>query len=195
MRNRIALLAILLSLALCQSLWSQDHVELGAFANYFRLSDINHHNFAGIGGRLSASASPHLQMEGELAYDFEQVFAEAFENTSTGVVAFQKSPVRVLHGLFGPKFHTGEGPWRAFFVLKGGFINFRFDDRPATFGTFISSVEDLRSDNTRPVLYPGGGLEGFWGPFGMRLEFGDEIYFLNGSHNNLRIAFGPMLRF
>jgi len=195
MRYRIALVTILLGFSLCQPVWSQDHVGVGAFANYFRFSGTNNRNFAGLGGRLSVSTSSHVQIEGELAYDFEQVLTETFENPSTGVIVFQRSPVRVLHGLFGPKIHTGDGPWRAFVALKGGFINFRFDGRPATFGTFASSVEALRSENTRPVLYPAGGLEGFWGPFGMRLEVGDEIYFLNGSHNNLRIAFGPVLRF
>jgi len=195
MHRRIAFYTVLLGLLFCQPIRSQEHVQFGAYANYFRLSDFNHHNFAGLGGRFSGSASPHVQMEGELAYDFGQVFTETFENPSTGVIAFQRSPIRVLHGLFGPKFHTGEGPWRAFFVLKSGFIHFRFDERPATFGTFTSSVQDMRSDNTRPVLYPGGGLEGFWGPLGVRFEVGDEIFFLDGSRHNLRVSFGPVLRF
>jgi hypothetical protein len=30
---------------------------------------------------------------------------------------------------------------------------------------------------------------------GLRFELGDEIYFNNGAHNNLRITFGPILRF
>ena len=28
-----------------------------------------------------------------------------------------------------------------------------------------------------------------------RLDVGDEIYFNNGSHHNLRVAFGPVFRF
>jgi hypothetical protein len=29
----------------------------------------------------------------------------------------------------------------------------------------------------------------------LRLEFGDLIYFNEGAHNNLRITFGPIVRF
>ena len=35
---------------------AQDHVELGAFANYFRL-DATHTNFAGLGGRFAINAT------------------------------------------------------------------------------------------------------------------------------------------
>jgi hypothetical protein len=45
------------------------------------------------------------------------------------------------------------------------------------------------------VLYWGGGLQGHLGPIGLRLDVGDEIYFNNGSHHNLRVAFGPVFRF
>jgi len=197
MKYRFALAAFLLGIGLTQTqtAFGQEHVQVGAFANYFRLSDLNHHNFAGLGGRLSVSASPNAQIEGEMAYDFEQVFIESFANPSTGSITFQRSPLRILHGLFGPKFHTGQGPLRGFVVLKGGFMNFRFDSRPATFGTFFSSVEDLRTSGVRGVFYPGGGLEGYLGPLGLRFEIGDEIYFQDGAHHNLRMTFGPTIRF
>jgi hypothetical protein len=45
------------------------------------------------------------------------------------------------------------------------------------------------------VLYPGGGLEGFLGPLGLRFDVGDEIYFNGGAHHALRVAFGPVIRF
>jgi hypothetical protein len=45
------------------------------------------------------------------------------------------------------------------------------------------------------VLYPGGGVEFFLGPIGIRMEVGDEIYFNDGAHNNLRATFGPQIRF
>jgi hypothetical protein len=45
------------------------------------------------------------------------------------------------------------------------------------------------------TLYPGGGLEGQIGPVGLRLEAGDEIYFAGGTHHNVRVAFGPFIRF
>jgi hypothetical protein len=80
-------------------------------------------------------------------------------------------------------------------TVKGGFVNFRFDNRPATFDTFASSVEGLRSRNVNGMLYPGGGLEGHLGPVGLRLDVGDDIYFNRGTHHNLRVAFGPYIRF
>ena len=45
------------------------------------------------------------------------------------------------------------------------------------------------------VFYPGGGIEFFLGPIGIRAEAGDEMYFDRGVNNNLRIAVGPTIRF
>jgi hypothetical protein len=56
-------------------------------------------------------------------------------------------------------------------------------------------VTDLRARNVNGVLYPGGGLDAHLGPIGLRLDVGDEIYFNSGAHHNLRVAFGPMIRF
>jgi len=39
------------------------------------------------------------------------------------------------------------------------------------------------------------GVEGFIGRVGLRLEVGDEIYLNNGTFNNLRVTFGPHIRF
>jgi hypothetical protein len=33
------------------------------------------------------------------------------------------------------------------------------------------------------------------GPLGLRLDVGDEIYFNQGAHNNLRVAFDPVFPF
>jgi hypothetical protein len=74
-------------------------------------------------------------------------------------------------------------------------MNVHFSNQPATIGTFFSSVDNLRENNVSGVLYPGGGLEGHLGPIGVRLDVGDEIYFAHGAHNNLRVAFGPYIRF
>ena len=38
-------------------------------------------------------------------------------------------------------------------------------------------------------------LEGHLGPIGLRMETGDEVYFAGHAHNNVRVAFGPFLRF
>jgi hypothetical protein len=167
--------------------------EIGAYVDYFRLSQTDT-NMAGLGGRLSLKAGPFAQLEAEMSYDFEEAFTEGFTNTSTSTVALQRTNIRLLHGLFGPKLHT-PGPIQLFVTLKGGFINFRMDPRPATFATFTSSVENLRANNVSGVLYPGGGLESHIGFLGVRLDVGDEIYFNQGTHHSLRVAFGPVFRF
>jgi hypothetical protein len=59
----------------------------------------------------------------------------------------------------------------------------------------VSALTGIRDSNLNAAIYPGGGLEAVLGPVGLRFELGDEIYFNNGGHNNLRITFGPTLRF
>jgi len=68
-------------------------------------------------------------------------------------------------------------------------------EEPGTFGSFTSSVENLRANNVSGALYPGGGLEATLGPVGLRLDVGDDIYFNSGAHHNLRVSFGPIIRF
>lgn len=171
-----------------------DHIQAGIFADYFRESQTNS-NLAGVGGRLGFTAFRGVKLEAEAAYDFNAVFTEGFTNTGTGTVSLQRSDMRVLHGMFGPKFAFGHGRVHPFVTVKGGGVAFRFDTRPATFDTFTSSVQGLRLNNVNGVLYPGGGLEGHIGPLGLRLDVGDEMYFNSGTHHNLRLAFGPYIQF
>ena len=173
-----------------------DHVQVGAYADYFRLSQTKT-NFAGLGGRLTFTAYKRLKLEGEMSYDFNQVFTEGFADNSTvpPSVTLERSNLRALHGLFGPKLELGHHSFHPFLTVKGGFTDFLFDSRPATVSTFTSTVDNLRSRDLTGVLYPGGGLEGHLGPVGLRLDVGDEIYFAGGTHHNLRVAFGPYLRF
>ncbi len=173
---------------------AQDHVQVGAYADYFRLSQTKS-NMAGLGGRVAFKAFPHVMLEGEMSYDFQQAFTEGFTNPSGGAITFQNSNLKVLHGLVGPKIVAGHGAIRPFVTLKGGFINFRLDPRPASFAGFTSTIDNLRANNVNGAIYPGAGLEGHLGPVGLRLEAGDEIYFAGGTHHNLRVAFGPFIRF
>ena len=172
-----------------------EHVQFGVNADYFRLSQTDT-NFAGVGARLGVVAYHNVKLEAELNYDFNQAFTEGFTNNSTGAVAIQRSGMRILHGEFGPKVNLGEH-WHVhpFVQLKGGFISFNFSNRAATLGNFFSDVSNLRDDNVVGVLYPGGGLEGHLGPIGLRLDIADVIYFSSGTHNNLRMSFGPYIRF
>ena len=188
----VAFIAALMCLAPFAS--AQDHGQVGAFVDYLRLGQTSS-NFAGLGGRAAFNANRYVGFEAEMSYDFNQAFSEEFTPPGSGTVTVVRSNLRVLDGLFGPTLSTGHGPVRLFVTVKGGFMNFRFDPRPATFATFTSSVTDIRASDVDGALYPGGGVEGFIGPIGLRLDVGDEIYFNGGAHNNLRVTFGPSIRF
>jgi hypothetical protein len=175
---------------------------MGIYGEYFRWGQGGDINLAGLGGRLSVNVARKVQLEGEIGYDFEQAFTESFGTSSGGgtgtiggTITTVRSRVRLLHGMFGPKLQTHAGALRLFVTAKGGFDDFMFSNRPATLGTFFSAVGGVRSTNVNAVFYPGGGMEAFLGPIGLRLDVGDEIYFNNGAHNNLRVAFGPHIRF
>jgi hypothetical protein len=126
-----------------------------------------------------------------MGYDFERNYTNQFSNGVT--TANVSSRLRTLHGLFGPKFSTGSGPVRLFLTGKVGFENFMMTGLGAPTG-FVSAV-GLDKGATYFALYPGGGIEAFAGPIGVRAEIGDNIFFNNGAHNNLRITFGPQFRF
>jgi len=182
---------------------SENHAEIGIFGDYFRLGPTRSPSlagsgptsFGGVGGRFSINASRRWQIEAEMNYDFAASFQEGFADTSGTVVGFNTSTVRILHGMFGPKIQTGGGGFRAFLTLKGGGIDFAFSSAPVTFATFTSSVSGLRANSINGVVYPGGGIEAYLGPIGLRLDVGDEIYFQGRAHNNLRITVGPSIRF
>jgi len=171
---------------------SSDHVEVGAFVDYFRLSDASPvRNFVGLGGRAAFNIRPSIQLEAEMAYDFKRNFTNTFtDGITTEVVNTQ---FRTLHGFFGPKFQTGSGPFRVFVTGKVGFDNFSITNDNATTG-FVNTV-GLTNGRTDFAVYPGGGFEVFAGPIGIRAEVGDDIYFDHGAHNNLRVTFGPQFRF
>jgi hypothetical protein len=169
-----------------------DHVEIGAFADYFRFSDAHPpQNFIGVGGRAGFSVHPDIQLEAEMAYDFGRNYTSTSSNSVTSTTV--QTRFRSLHGFFGPKFQTGSGAFRAFVTGKVGFDNFDVTNGgPAT--GFTNTV-GLTSGRTDFAIYPGGGFEAFAGPIGVRAEVGDDIFFDNGAHNNLRATLGPQFRF
>ena len=126
---------------------------------------------------------------GNLAINFTSTF-------SNGITTqFVNTDLRPLSALFGPKFQAGtSGPFRAFVTGKLGFVNFSTSNQSALAG-FKGSLGAVTSGNTRFAIYPGAGVEAFWGPFGLRLDAGDAIYFDNGAQNNINVEFGPHLRF
>lgn len=168
-------------------------IQVGMFADYFRQSQTDT-NFGGIGARLGVGVLSHVKLEGEMAYDFEQGFGENFTTTS-GTIVVQNSPMHILHGEFGPKLELGRGRIRPFVVAKGGFDKFFINSCPVSFSCVSSQIANIHASSVNGVLYPGGGLEGRLGPLGLRWEVGDEMYFNSGTHHNLRMTFGPYIRF
>lgn len=180
-----------------------NHVEIGIFGDYFRLGETKGPSlagtgatsFGGVGARVSINLSRRWQIEPEMNYDFAASFSEGFTGPAGTTAGFSTSTLRILHGMIGPKIQTGGGAFRAFLTVKGGADNFMFSSAPVTFSTFTSSVAGLRANSVVGVVYPGGGIEAYLGPIGLRIDAGDEIYFQNGAHNNLRITVGPSIRF
>jgi hypothetical protein len=173
-----------------------DHGSVGIFADYFRFSPgRGTTNFIGFGARAGFHASAHVQLEGEMNYDFERNFTSACTNCSTTSVntSFTRTRLRPLTGLFGPKFET-PGPFKFFVTGKVGFVHFSTGSA-VTPGNIGNTISGIGNGGTHFAVYPGAGIEGFWGPFGLRAEVGDELYLNNGAFNNLRITFGPQFRF
>lgn len=172
---------------------AQDHVEVGAFVDYFRLNSdaAPVSNFFGLGGRAAFNMNSNVQLEAEMAYDFKRNYTSTYSNGVTSTTV--NSKFRTLHGFFGPKLQTGSGPFRVFLTGKVGFDSFSVTGQNAGTG-FVNTV-GLSNGATYFAVYPGGGIEAFAGPIGLRAEIGDDIYFHGGAHNNMRITFGPQLRF
>ena len=189
---------ILLVLMMCgalmvtPALFAQDdnnlnHGEIGAFFNFTRLNHASE-NFIGAGGRLGFNIAPNVQLEAEGAYDWNRNFSSSLTNVGGGTTV-TTSKLRLVHGLFGPKIDFTHGAFRPFVVLKGGLLNFSGSNNVT--GTF----NGINGGDTNGVFYPGGGIEGFIGWFGVRVEAGDEIYFDNGANHNFRFTAGPQFRF
>jgi len=61
--------------------YTNNHVEIGTFADYFRLSRTTPNiNFVGVGGRAGFNVHPNIQLEAEMSYDFERAFVSPFTN-------------------------------------------------------------------------------------------------------------------
>lgn len=176
--------------------YSMDHGEVGVYGDYLRLSPgKSATNYVGVDAMAGFNVHPNLALEAQMSYDFARNFTTTTSNgvTSTTVA----SSVRPITGLFGPKLQLGTGgPLRAFVAGKLGFVDFSVNNSGVVSGnTFANSVAGVGGAGTHLALYPGGGIEGFAGSFGLRLEVGDEIYLNSGTYNNLRVAIGPTFRF
>lgn len=175
--------------------FAQKRVELGIFIDYLNISQTSTNNF-GLGGRFGYRIHHDVLMEGELAYDYGINFDEAYRNVANGnLTAIEHTSIGVTHGLVGPKLQPSGGGFRPFLTLKTGFMDFRLSPSLLPYNNLTSTILGLRTSNLNAAIYPAAGVEAALGPIGLRLEAGDEIYFNQGTHNNLRITFGPILRF
>lgn len=185
---------LVISALICPSVFAQDHGEVGVFADYFRTQFL-HQDEVGVGARVSFNFRAHMTLEAEGAYDFERTRINVF-TPSPGISNTSRSSLRLTHFLVGPKLQIGtRGPFRAFVFAKGGFLRFGTNTGPATFGNAGIATDLGFGGDYNGVFYPGAGVEAFIGPVGLRLDIGDEIYFDNGANNNLKITFGPHIRF
>jgi hypothetical protein len=192
---RKLILVFLTSFLLASLSFAQKRVEVGIFLDSLDISQTSTNNL-GMGARVGFRVHQNVMLEGELAYDYGLNFDEAYRNVITGdITAIKRTSIGVTHGLFGPTLIRGEGHLHPFATMKAGFIDFRLSTSLLPYVDIVSPILNLRTSNLNAALYPGAGIEATLGPIGLRLEAGDEIYFNEGAHNNLRITFGPVIRF
>jgi|SRR5579862_2644257 len=188
-------LTLTLFIALSTLAVAQARMEAGIFLDSLSVSQTNTDNL-GIGGRFGFRIHQNVMIEGELAYDYGLNFNETYTNLLNGdVAAIASTSVGVTHGLIGPTLVRAEGHFRPFATLKAGFVDFRLSPSLLPDSSIASTIFGLRDSNLNAAFYPGAGIEASLGPVGLRLEAGDEVYFNRGAHNNLRITFGPFVRF
>jgi hypothetical protein len=175
--------------------FAQSRFEAGIFLDSLNVSQTSTNNL-GLGARVGFRIHPNVMLEGELAYDYGLNFDETYIDITTGnIAAIERTSIGVTHGLIGPKLVRAHGHFRPFATLKAGFMDFRLSTSLLPYSDIASTIFGLRTSNLNAALYPGAGIEASLGPVGLRLEAGDEMYFNRGAHHNLRITFGPILRF
>lgn len=177
-----------------------DHVEVGVFGSYLRFNPGGTPiNFVGLGGRIDVNTNSWVALEAQMDYDFERNYTNTSTNGTGGAINtnFVRTGLRPITGLFGPKFEVGAGhAVTAFVTGQVGFIDFSTSNpNNVSTSSFTSAVNGIGGSGTHFAAYPGGGLEFFLGPIGIRADAGDEMYLANGTHNNLRVTFGPSIRF
>jgi hypothetical protein len=193
--RKLAFFLLIFLLLGTSSLFAQKRVEAGVFLDYLSVSQTSTNNL-GLGARFGYRVHRDVMLEGELAYDYGLNFDEAYRNLANGnLAAIERTSVGVTHGLVGPKLQPSGGGFRPFVTLKGGFMDFRLSPGLLPISNAVSTLLGLRTSNLNAAIYPAAGVEAAVGPVGLRFEVGDEIYFNNGAHNNLRVTFGPIVRF
>jgi hypothetical protein len=184
---------LLVSLFIFSTLAFAQHFEVGGFASYGNFDVPDFPNSAvGAGGRVDIGITHYLKFEAEGSYDFRHPRVEIFNNGINASV--DTLSLAILHGNGGLKFQLKDGSY--FFFIKGGVLNFMPEVKTTSvIGTISNNNGIATSDFTKGSLYPGGGVGFHAGPLGIRIDAGDEIYWSHGAKNNLRVTFGPSIRF
>lgn len=171
------------------------HIEIGGFGDYENVSVPTFpQNAFGLGGRVDVHMLHFLYAELETAYDFKHANFVLVRSGASAILTSSK--LGVLHANAGVKLQTRGGSF--FLFVKGGANRYdpeRTVTNIAGAPIVISATPTPQSSFTKGIFYPGGGIGFHAGPLGIRLDVGDEIYWSNGAHNNLRVTFGPTLRF
>ncbi|HKR26497.1 MAG TPA: hypothetical protein VJS11_03545 [Acidobacteriaceae bacterium] len=175
------------------------HVSVGLFGDYLRYQPKGSAiGLLGVGARLGVNMAHNTAIEGEMDYDFAKNYTTSSTSSNGGTVTtnFTTVSIRPLWALFGPRFDLGSEHANFFLTGKVGIVNWTATNpNRVSSTTFNSAVSSIGGSGTELALYPGGGIQGYWGFFGLRAEVGDAIYVSNGVHNNLRATFGPQIRF
>lgn len=193
--RRLLLLVVCLA-AYASVLRAQDEdgkIQAGLFADYFR-SGATGTNMFGLGGRVGIDLVPHLSLEGDMAFDFNRGFTNAFSYDQGGA-SFITSGVKTLDAFFGPRYTFTHGRIRPFVELKAGFIDYMFNNVPVGSTSVSNGIQNLLNNGMNAALLAGGGVEGKAGPVALRLDVADQMYFNHGPQQGLRVTFGPVIRF
>jgi hypothetical protein len=190
---QIRICVFLIALIMPSAFASGQHVELGGFASYGNFDVPRFPDTAvGAGARLDINITPWLAFEGEGSYDFKH---PRFEIVTSGAnVDVNTLRLGIVHGNGGLKFQLKGGSY--FLFLKGGILNFRPEvSTTSVVGAILNNQPGTETSTINATFYPGAGIGFHAGPLGIRVDAGDEIYWTNTAHHNLRITFGPTVRF
>jgi hypothetical protein len=193
MRKVLLLVVCLVAFASVLRAQEDEKFQAGIFADYFR-SGATGTNMFGLGGRVGVDLVPHVTLEGDMAYDFNRGFNNAFSFDGGGA-SFITSGVRTLDAFFGPRYIITHGRVQPFVELKAGFIDYMFNNVPVGSTSVSNGVQNLLNQNINAALLAGGGVEGKVGPVALRLDVADQMYFNHGAQQGLRVTFGPLIRF
>jgi len=128
MRSVIVVVILALFMRCTPALLAQgDHIEIGAFADYFNLSRTTPNiNYVGLGGRVGFNVRPTVQIEAELSYAFERNFTSVFSDWHQHPVCTK--PHSTNHGAVRPEVHDQRRTVPGFWNVQSRLRSFADDE-------------------------------------------------------------------